>query len=95
MGYRVDGFVGGDCCGDGMMLGYMTAEQAKANGFTHHGKYYGIPIWMNDDEYAPMICTKWAPMEAVMTMFHYIEAFMASFLWDEPMFMFKKGKAIQ
>lgn len=35
------------------MLGWMTEKQAKQNGFTHHGSYYGIPLWMSDDDQQP------------------------------------------
>jgi hypothetical protein len=30
------------------VMGYMNAEEAKAAGFSHHGKYYFLPIWMGD-----------------------------------------------
>lgn len=32
------------------MLGYITEKKAKTEGFTHHGSYYGIPIWMGNIE---------------------------------------------
>lgn len=78
------------------MLGYMTAKEALSHGFTHHGKYFGIPIWMSDNPEAPMIATKWAPMEFVMTAFHYIEAFIqANFFPErEPGFQFWMGQPI-
>jgi hypothetical protein len=28
------------------LLGYMTAAEAKGHGFTHHGSYYGMPLWL-------------------------------------------------
>ena len=72
------------------MLGYMTAKQAKALGFTHHGKYYGIPIWVAPDSDF-MVATKWAPMEYLMTAAHYIEGFLRSVLYpdSEPVFQFE------
>ncbi len=79
------------------MLGYMTKKEALEFGFTHHGKYYGIPIWITAEDDAPMVATKWAPMEYVMTLFHYVEAIVRSvaFPSDEPAFMFRVGKRIE
>ena len=72
------------------MLGYMNEKQAKEYGFTHYGKYYGIPIWMAPEK-GMMIATKWTPLEYLMTVFHYIEGFMDAILYPdtEPSFMFK------
>lgn len=79
------------------MLGYLTAKQAKKEGFTHHGSYYGIPVWMSDDPEAPMICTKWAPLELAMTIGHYIEGLLWPLLHpdEEPLFMLKMGAPIE
>jgi hypothetical protein len=81
------------------MLGYMTAKQALASGFTHHGKYFGIPLWVgnpDDPNGGMLVAAKWAPMEYVMTAFHYVEGFMRSVLFpeDEPMFQFLIGQPI-
>lgn len=58
------------------MLGYITEGQAKAEGFTHHGSYYGIPIWLgNLDDDGPTVAAKWAPMELAMKLAHHIEGF--------------------
>lgn len=77
------------------MLGYMTAKEALENGFTHHGKYFGIPVWVAPDQDF-MVATKWAPMEHVMTAAHYIEGFLRSVFRpdDEPVFQFLLGPAI-
>lgn len=77
------------------MLGYMTEREAKENGFTHHGKYFGIPVWVAPDNDF-MVATKWAPMEYVMTAFHYIEGFLRSMFYpdDEPVFQFLLGQEI-
>lgn len=77
------------------MLGYISAKKAKELGFTHHGKYYGIPLWIAPDSDF-MVATKWAPMELVMTVFHYIEGFMAAVMRpdDEPNFQFLLGPRI-
>lgn len=79
-----------------MMLGYMTAKEAKAVGFTHHGKYFGIPCWIAPDN-GFIVATKWAPMEHVMTVAHYIEGFFRAvfFPHDEPVFQFLLGEEIE
>jgi hypothetical protein len=78
------------------MLGYMTKKEALTIGFTHHGSYYGIPIWISDD-YIPMVAAKWAPMEYLMTFFHIMEGLMHSYFHpeDEPGFEFYFGKPIK
>ena len=68
------------------MLGYITEEKAKAEGFTHHGSYYGIPIWMGNveaEDAGPVIAAKWAPLELVMRLFHHIEAICQSIAGHE------------
>jgi hypothetical protein len=78
------------------MLGFMSAKQAKAAGFTHHGSHYGIPVWIGDPEGDFMVATKWAPAELLMTLFHYIEGFIQSVVWpdEEHGFQFALGQAI-
>lgn len=79
------------------MLGYMTAKEAKAQGFTHHGKYFGIPVWIGNPERDGMlVATKWAPLEYLMTLFHAIEGLMRATLYpeDEPAFQFQVGPKI-
>ena len=71
------------------MLGYCTAKEAVSNGFTHDGDYYKIPCWIGDVHGDFKVMTKWAPMEYVMTAFHYIESFMNDALGNEPSFMFR------
>lgn len=71
------------------MLGYMTKKEALTLGFTHHGSYYGIPIWISDDD-IPMVAAKWAPFELVISVVHYIEGFMwpVFFPHEQPGFQF-------
>lgn len=76
-------------------LGFMTAKVAKTHGFTHHGAYYGIPIWIGDPDGDFLACTKWAPMEYVMTLFHYIEGFCWMIRGEEPGFIFQIGDEIE
>lgn len=77
------------------MFGFMTKDEALKAGFTHHGSYYGIPLWITDSE-TPMVATKWEPLEYVMTMFHYIEGFIQS-CQEEGMrgFLFRIGPPIE
>lgn len=76
------------------MLGYMTEKEALSHGFTHHGRYYGIPVWMSDKVGCPAVVAKWAPMELVMSLFHVIEGLMQS-PYGEPVFMFRQGPRIE
>lgn len=77
------------------MFGYITKEEARSAGFTHHGLYYGVPIWISDDA-CPMVAAKWAPMEFMITVGHYIEHFMQSLHPDcDRGFLFYYGKRIE
>lgn len=78
------------------MLGYITEKQALEIGFTHHGSYYGIPIWISDDAY-PLVAAKWAPMEYLITAGHYIEGFIQSVFYpnDEQGFIFQFNRPIK
>lgn len=73
------------------MLGYLTAKEALAEGFTHHGSYYGIPLWITDCDHSPMVAAKWAPMEFVMDIAHFVEQSLFPLLHpgEEPRFMFQ------
>jgi len=37
----------------------MTELEAKNKGFTHHGKMYGVPIYLTDDENMNIEGTTW------------------------------------
>lgn len=76
------------------MLGYMTIKEAKALRFTNHGKYYGIPVYIRESDM--MVATKWAPLEYLMTVFHYIEASINMVFYpnDEPSFVFLIGEEL-
>lgn len=82
------------------MFGYMTVEKAKAMGFTHHGSYYGVPIYLGfasdpqtDMEEGPAVAVKWMPMDLVFDLFAAIEQFVRPMMFpeDEPVFQFKVG----
>ena len=78
------------------MLGYMTKKEALREGFTHHGSYYGIPLWIGDPDGEFIVATKWAPMEYLMSAAHHIGALLtaAFFPDEEPAFRFLVGKQI-
>ena len=82
------------------MLGYMTAAEALANGFTHHGKYFGVPIWIggvDDAEAGLLVATKWAPLECVMTLLHHVERTLRPLIYPDepPAFQFWVGAPIE
>jgi len=78
------------------MLGYVTKKEALSVKMTHHGSYYGIPLWLAPEHPDFLVWAKWQPMEIVLTVFHHIEGFMRSILFpdDEPVFQFKIGNRI-
>lgn len=71
------------------LLGYMTKAEAIGHGFDHEGSYYGIPVWVEDPHGQMVVATKWAPLEYLMTLFHYIEGACHTLRGTEPSFMFK------
>lgn len=79
------------------MFGYTTAKQALTLGYTHHGKYFGIPVWLapNDPEFP--VQTKWTPLELAFTAAMWIEQFLACnfFPEREPSFQFWIGDPIE
>lgn len=79
------------------MLGYMTSREAVSHGFTHHGKYFGIPVWIGYPDGDMMVATKWAPFEYLMTVFHHIEGLLSSVFFPdrEPGFHFWVGHPIK
>jgi hypothetical protein len=59
------------------MFGYMDQNKAIQVGFTHQGKYYGIPLWITDSQ-RPMIVAKWYPMEHIISFLQQSEVFIKS-----------------
>lgn len=76
------------------MLGYMSESSAKAEGFTHHGKYYGIPIWVGEPYRECLVATKVSWMDPLMVLFHHIEGLCHSIKGTEPSFMLHIGRKI-
>lgn len=78
------------------MLGFITEREALQNGFTNHGKYFGIPIWITTED-VPMVAAKWGPMEYVISAIHFIEGILSSVFYPEaePAFQFLIGPEIK
>ena len=75
---------------------YISERQAKKLGFTHHGSYYGLPVWIGFDGMGELSAGCKVPMcDFIMTLFHHIEGFMNYTMGREQMFMFKVGKEIE
>lgn len=78
------------------MLGYITEKQAKKLGATHHGSYYGIPIWMGDvNGECPLVLAKFYPFELfLIPIMTFIEQAINDLRGNENMYMFKVLKEI-
>lgn len=79
--------------------GHVTAAEARSMGFTHHGSYYGIPLWLGNvaSPVEPlMITVKWQPLDLLLTPFHCIEGAVQALMYpdDPPFFQFKVGAEI-
>jgi len=74
------------------VIGYTTRTEALAHGFTHHGSYFGIPVWIGDLESDGLLVEpKHVALEPLMTLFHWIEQTMHALLYPDvpPVFQFK------
>ncbi len=78
-----------------MVLGYINAKEAVKRGFTNHGKYYGIPVYIRDDiEFE--VTAKWVPLDILIELVTYIEMIIASIFFPEREgFMFLVGPKIE
>ncbi|MXP71749.1 hypothetical protein [Pseudomonas aeruginosa] len=46
------------------MLGFTTKAEARQIGVSHHGSYYGIPMWLGDvDSDCPLAFAKWVQIK--------------------------------
>lgn len=79
------------------MLGYMNAKAAIAKGFTHHGKYYGVPVWLAPDDPEFPVIAKWSPLEVAISAAVFIEQTIRPVIFpnDEPCFQFEIGTPIK
>lgn len=53
----------------------MDKNEAKAVGFTHQGKYFGIPLWLTHSQ-RPVIKAKWYPMEFIISALQNFEFYL-------------------
>ena len=60
------------------MLGQISKEEALGYGATHHGSYYGIPIWINPK--TNLAFPKNDMLEPLMIVFSFIECFIKSII---------------
>lgn len=79
------------------IFGYMTAAEAVDEGFTHHGSYYGLPIWWGEMDGCPLVAVKWQPANFLMDWLQELEMLLAPIARPgvEPFFLFKVGKPIE
>jgi len=79
------------------MLGYMTAKQALAQGFTHHGRQFFVPVWLAPYNAQFPVAAKWAPMELVLDACIFIESALFAIFYprDEYEFKFLVGPRIK
>jgi uncharacterized protein (DUF779 family) len=75
------------------MLGYMTKKEAVNYGFTNHGFYWFIPVWISDEEF-PVVAAKWKPMELLFTVVSRIEGLISFMMGKESGFRFYIGPRI-
>ena len=62
------------------MFGYINKNKAKSVGFTHQGRYFGIPLWLTYSQ-TPMMAAKWGPMEWIISFLQLTErSFIAIFM---------------
>lgn len=81
-----------------MIKFYLNEVNAIKEGYTHHGRYYRIPVWLElgDDKDDFAMAAKWLPMEIAITIMHHIEGLITSIFYpgDEPMFKVAVGPKI-
>ncbi|MFT5164337.1 MAG: hypothetical protein ACI9FJ_002938 [Alteromonadaceae bacterium] len=76
------------------MAVYMTRQRALKAGFTHHGSYHGIPMWLGGIDGVPVVCAKIEVLEHVVSLFHYLEKQFGRLRQTRPIFRFKVGRQI-
>ena len=77
------------------LLDYMTEEQARNDGFTHHGGMYGIPCWVGDPYSGqPMVAAKWGPLEHIITLGHWVTGLQINLLGLDPHFQIQLYRPI-
>lgn len=73
---------------------YTTEKKAKQYGFTHHGRYYGVPVWIAlSDE--PTVTAKFAPFNYLVELFSYMEELLSPLVRLEGGYQFWIGRPIE
>jgi hypothetical protein len=79
------------------MLGYITVKKAKELGFTHHGSYYGVPVYIGDPSGEFKVQTKHVALDIVFDFFSALEGTFRPLVYpDNPdLFQFKLGEELK
>ena len=78
------------------MIGYMTKADALRHGFTHHGRMYGVPIWIAEPHSeGPMVAAKFVPFEMWLSFGTFVVQFMHMIDEDLPGFPIIVGRRIE
>lgn len=77
------------------MLGLMTESKAAELGFTHHGSYYGIPIYVGNPEQECMVTTKAWWLEPLFYVATCMEGWCHVIRNTQPSFMLKIHREIR
>lgn len=77
------------------MFGYVTKKEAIEKGFTHHGRYYRIPVYISlDNDFE--VTAKWIPFDYLIEFVCYIEiVFCYLFNPEQEGFKFEVGKELK
>ncbi|MFT4924665.1 MAG: hypothetical protein ACI8WB_000748 [Phenylobacterium sp.] len=76
------------------MVVYMTRQRALRAGFTHHGSYHGIPMWMGGIDGVPIVCSKVTLLEHLVSFFRFFEQQIGRLKHKRPIYRFMLGKKI-
>jgi hypothetical protein len=78
------------------MFGYVTKRKALKDGMTHHGSYYGIPIWMQIEDEDFSVCAKWVPLDYLILIVSWAENIIRPIIFpdDDAIFQFRIGRDI-
>lgn len=56
------------------LLGFMTEKKAKELGFTHHGSYFGVPVYIGDPYGQCMVTTKHPILDPIFDLMGVLES---------------------
>lgn len=74
----------------------MTKADALRRGFTHHGRMYGVPIWIAEPySEGPMVAAKFSPFELWLSFGTLVVQFMHMIDEDLPGFPIAVGREIE